>query len=460
MDSYVIAETLLYAFLTFDDALRHWYDGPPLRDDTRGCDGSTTTDVCRLKGDTAINASGAFSTDDSNAASRWNHGDSRPHPLQQREADCECDLLRERRRLDPAAVDRRNTTQADDGRSVANGHVAALSVSSDGQSLVPVSDALISMSTRSQAVPAVNPVGSRDNYTVSASPRSARCFYVCSARRRFPGAHPLFFRRSDEPKSTASDPSAAAPLAVAPPSLVLPVSDSHALFTTEGHPLLLWPELLTGRPPAAATDARFTAQLAHARASAVPAYSWVHRGGLPRPVGTQSAESLPWAYSRRRAQQSKALGLALPVPSQSPLPRELHVSVPSSPVTLAHSMCRVSRLRSAVDAYTSIPPPPAAAPLLAITDGGEPRLKRERETYPWRGSADIIPSTEEGRGFDAVFGRAMLIAYGVATTATAQLSAAVQVSVRDDRRVLPPLFYRPLRPLPVACAGGGAVCKR
>jgi len=94
------------------------------------------------------------------------------------------------------------------------------------------------------------------------------------------------------------------------------------------------------------------------------------------------------------------------------------MSVPSSPVLIAHVTCPVARLASTVDAYAERSIPGGKELAVVATDTDE---------YPWRGSPDIpIPGTAGG-DFDEEYGVALLAAHRHATTAAAQLAASVQV---------------------------------
>lgn len=442
MDSYVIAETLLYAFMTFDVALRHWHDGLP---------------VARTFASAAphLSTEGRAQTDNStrnmdvlSGIAPHVHSPSAPRSVGDPRLNAECSCSEQKyvgvagtRAEDPPAV--RNVSQlerVDDGCG-SGGRVGlgAMLVTSDGVAASPLDTSAEylskTLSRRSDAETSVQtPSAPPPPHQFALAEPSAQCFYYCAALRRLPGAHPLYFRRrgvvahGQTPKSSKPAPSApfGSPLALS--SLVIP--GSSVLFTTEGHPLLLWPELTSGsRAPG---DVRFEPSKNHTLASSPQQQHWVHRGGLPRPSIGSSASAAsstsahvllpPWSYSRRRFQPPAALPdsatAAAGVAFQSPLPRELHMSVPASPVLLAHVACPVARLVSTVDAYAARAIPGGKVLAATATD---------KDEYPWRGSPDIpIPGTAGG-DFDEEYGVALLAAYRHATTAAAQLAASVQV---------------------------------
>ena len=439
MDSYVIAETLLYAFMTFDDALRHWHDGPPLARTVASAlphlltsDRAQTGNSTRNMGELSDNAPRVNSPSAPRSV-----GD----PKLNAECSCSEQIFVGRASSEAAAPPaERNVSQLErdhDGCS-SGGYVGlgAMLVASDGvaASLLDTSAECLSktLSRRSEeGQSAQMSSGLAVQQQNAVAEPSAQCFYYCAAHRRLPGAHPLYFRRRGMVGSSKSTrPALSTPLGsrLALGSLVIP--GSSVLFTTEGHPLLLWPELTSGSR--VTRDVRFEPTINHTLASTPQQHQWVHRGGLPRPLigSTPSAASYlsprglppPWGYSRHRIQSPVTLpesaAAAAGVALQSPLPRELHMSVPASPVLFAHVACPVARLTSTVDAYTAQAIP--GGNVLAVAASN-------KDEYPWRGSPDIpIPGTSGG-DFDEEYGVTLLAAYRQATTAAAQLASSVQV---------------------------------
>lgn len=228
MDSYFIAETAKYLFLTFDHALWHWHDGPSLGPSWRPCDDSN---FC-YQGQTNSSISGS-STDPVGGSSR---GSDRRPPCFDGLALAYAGLKAGKigaaggsTAASSGAVTRSNGGDGGSDDREFNGAedevVDEQFVDADDDE--PIRRRELPAAPAFAAPPAVSSASSSASPS-AATVRSIKHFHS-SLSSMYPRAHPLAYLRYDAANMTGTSDAIAS----------LPVPQERLLFTTEGHAVVL-----------------------------------------------------------------------------------------------------------------------------------------------------------------------------------------------------------------------------
>jgi hypothetical protein len=275
MDSYFIAETAKYLFLTFDHALWHWYEGPTMGPSWRTCRNASAVG----RGGFGTEEDEAGDDEEGPGARRVCLGDAAPAPAWTLPAPSDVDFQEESWGVGldgPAARAVRRGGGGTGARTSAPRVTGAAGKDGGASVVVPVAP-----------LPAPGTAPFFHRALVSLHPR----------------AHPLAYVRYDNMSGGAVGGGGPTPLSVAS----LPLPEDRLLMTTEGHVILLggWPSVPLRSSPSSSSSSSSRA-----------------RGSPPPP---KAARVSPGASPQGRAKRT-SLHSSATAPPDGRRPRSLALS--------------------------------------------------------------------------------------------------------------------------------------